>query len=343
MYAGKMLDDCLCNPTITMRPCELLGTVCVQGGVDCPLIAAPRAREVLDHVGRDPTVAIALVSPADRIPHYTAVKAEDWGHADPDEVFNRKRDLDILHFLGLVPSSVRRSRYLYTLLFERIESPDGICAYDTPGWEGCPHARSGAYEGVRAKGWKAVVHDRSEAEREEFRTRSARQIAEAERLFVRPHHFMCMSCWLGGSGGTEPRPNDTIYEIFQRIRREPDVPVTLVEGCCMACDCCDGFHPDNGRCVHACGLIRDYKKDLDVFQKLGLMPGATLPARDVLRLIYERVLSTRDVCGYGDGVVRSHEWSICGGPDGNPGYVKARESGALGLVPPPTSSTPGVE
>ncbi|NOZ21326.1 MAG: hypothetical protein GXP25_09585, partial [Planctomycetes bacterium] len=71
----------------------------------------------------------------------------------------------------------------------------------------------------------------------------------------------------------------------------------------------------------------DYKKDLDVFQKLGLMPGATLTAREAFKLLYERITSTREICGYGDGVVRSEEWKICGGPDGNPGYAKAREMG----------------
>jgi hypothetical protein len=95
----------------------------------------------------------------------------------------------------------------------------------------------------------------------------------------------------------------------------------------MACDCCDGFHPATGRCVHSCGLIRDYKKDLDCFQKLGLMPGASMKARELFALLYERIPSTRDICAYGDGIVRSNEWLICSSPDGNPGYEKARRTG----------------
>jgi len=112
-----------------------------------------------------------------------------------------------------------------------------------------------------------------------------------------------------------------------RIRQEPDVPIVLIEGCCMACDCCEGHHPETGRCVHAGGLIRDYKKDLDVFQKLGLMPGAALPARELFGLLFERITSTRDICGYGDGIVRSQEWAICGDPNGSPGYVATRGTG----------------
>ena len=319
-----MLNDGIYRAAITMPAHQLLGTVCVLGGADCPLIDKERARDILDKVKRDPTIAIQLGSYAEEIPHYTRLGPDDYSEMDRQDVFNRKRDLDVLQRLGLVPGSIRRSRYLYMLLFDRIETPDGICAYDTPGWEGCPNARSGAYESVRAKGWKAVIYCRSDEEMAEYRQRSVERIDRGDRLFIRPHHLMCLSCWYGRAEGKEPRPNDTIYEIFQRIRREPDVPITLVEGTCMACDCCDGFYPPTGRCVHAGGLIRDYKKDLDVFQKLGLMPGATMKARELLDLLFERIPSTKDICGYGDGIVRSEEWRICGGAEGNEGYAKAR-------------------
>jgi len=214
-------------------------------------------------------------------------------------------------------------------LFVKIETPCGICAYDTSGWEGCPLAKSGAYESVRSKGWQEVVYLRSEEEQQNYRDLNSQEIATAQRLYVRPHHFMCLSCWYNGGEGQSPRSNDTLYEILLRIREQPDVPVTLVEGPCMACDCCDGLHPATGRCVHDCGLIRDYKKDLDVLQKLGLMPGATLPANEFIKLLFERIPSTRDICGYGDGIVTSREWGICREPTGSPGYARTRETGLL--------------
>jgi len=161
----------------------------------------------------------------------------------------------------------------------------------------------------------------------ESRKRSVTHIEGDRRLFIRPHHLMCLAC--GNAGGTNdvPRPNDTLYEILERIRREPDVPITLVEGCCMACDCCDGFDPKTGRCVHAGGLIRDYKKDLDVLQRLGLMPGATMKARELFDLLFERIQTTTEICGYGNGVVTAQEWAICSGPGGNPGYEATRKAG----------------
>ncbi len=323
----KHANDGLCHAPFTIQARQLPGLVCFLGGVECPLIGKEQAQAILGVLRSDPTTAIRLESNADEIPHYSLLSDDDYARMDRGDVFNRKRDLDVLHRLGLAPGDTRRARYLYELLFERVETLDGLCAYDTPGWEGCPHARSGAYERVRGQGWQAVVHARSDEEMRAYRERKAERIRTADRLFLRPHHMMCYACWYAGGEGQGPRPNDTLAEIAERIRKDPDIPITLVEGPCMACDCCDGFHPPNGRCVHSCGLIRDYKKDLDLYQKLGLFPGATLKAREFVALLFERVRSTREICGYGDGIVTSEEWRICGSPDGNPGYAKTRETG----------------
>jgi hypothetical protein len=320
-------QDGLCEPQITLRAHQLLGIVCRMGGADCPLVDAARAGEIATRLRQDPTVTIRLTSPADQVPHFRTRVVGPQCCADPAELLNRKRDLDVLQKLGLCPGDTRRARYLFSLLFERVTTPDGICAYDTPGWEGCALARSGAYESVRERGWPAMVYQRTEEEKLEFRQRSAERIGREDRIYVRPHHLMCLACWYAGGQGSGPRPDDTLWELLQRIRANPEVLITLVEGPCEVCDCCDGFYPANGRCVHDGGLIRDYKKDLDCFQKLGLMPGATLPARDLVALLFERIPSTRDICGYGDGVVTSREWSICGDPQGNPGYARTRETG----------------
>jgi hypothetical protein len=320
-------NDGLCNPLLTIRPYQLLSTVCVLGGVKCPLMEAGKAAEVLDKVRTDPTTTIRLESNVDEIPHFTSLGPTDHASPDTQDVLNRKRDLDVLQRLGLVPGDTRRARYLYELLFSCIGTTDNICSYNTAGWQGCSLAHSGAYEKVQVQGWKAVVYNRSDQECEEYRQRNVELIKNNNGLFVRPHHLMCLSCWYGDGKELSARPNDSIFEIWQRIRNEPDISITLVEGTCMACDCCDGFHPPTGRCVHSCGLIRDYKKDLDCFQKLGLMPGTSIKAREFFSLLYERIPSTRDICAYGDGIVRSNEWLICSSPDGNPGYAKARLTG----------------
>ena len=324
-----LLSDGLCNPAVSIRPYQLLSLVCIKGGVACPHMDKALATAILDRLSADPTTTIRLETHADQIPRFTSLKDKDFSTPDKEDVLNRKRDLEVLRRLGLAPGDTRRARYLYELLFERISTTRNICAYDTPGWEGCKLAAGGAFEKVHEKGWKEIVYLRSDKEREEYRAKNSGHIDKDGRLYVRPHHLMCFSCWYAGGKGQGPRSNDTLFEIWQRIRREPDVPVTFIEGTCMACDCCDGFHPSNGRCVHSCGLIRDYLKDLTVFQKMGLMPGATLSGKEAFSLLFEKVESTRDVCGYGDGIVTSDEWKICGSPEGNPGYTQTRITGVF--------------
>ncbi len=343
--------DGLCRPALTIRACRLLGAVCRRAGLDCPLLPPEGAQPLLDRIARDPTAAIRLTSDADEVVHHTQefgdmtqLSRTELGscpripppspspvpcHPSPALVV-RKRDLDVLQRLGLLPGDTRRARYLYELLFARIETPDGICAFDTPGWEGCALARSGGYERIRAQGWRAMVHARTQEEMDASRRESVRRIEEGDRLYIRPHHLMCLACWYNGGESKGPRPNDTLFEICERIRREPSVPITLIEGTCEACYCCDGYDPETTRCTHGGGLIRDFKKDLDCFQKLGLAPGATLPARELFDLLFDRIPSTRDVCGYGDGIVRSEEWRICGDPTGSPGYARTRETGLFG-------------
>ncbi|MFQ5809275.1 MAG: hypothetical protein ACE5JM_06620, partial [Armatimonadota bacterium] len=70
MKQSGALWDGLVKAVITIQARQLLGTVCVLGGADCPLLEEGRAREILDQVRRDPTVTIRLESNADEIPYY---------------------------------------------------------------------------------------------------------------------------------------------------------------------------------------------------------------------------------------------------------------------------------
>jgi hypothetical protein len=134
-----------------------------------------------------------------------------------------------------------------------------------------------------------------------------------------------MSCFFGGRQKLAPIKEDNLFEAVDVIQRNPDIPVTLVAGCCMICPPCSHYEPKSNLCLGGRSMaLRDQKKDLDVLQKLGLKYGDALPARKLYQLLYEKVPSTRDVCGYGDGEVRGHEWSICGGPEGSQAYAKAR-------------------
>ena len=187
-YPGKMLNDGLCDPPgIEIPARQLLGTVCVCGGVDCPLFDNRGCAEaILRQVKADPTVSIRLTSDADRIPHYTSLDAADYAKFDREGMLNRKRDLEVLQRLGLSPGDTRRSRYLYELLLKNVASPIGICAYDTPNWDGCALARSGAYESVCAKGWSELVFDRTSEDKAEARRLSIERVRTDPVLKIRP-------------------------------------------------------------------------------------------------------------------------------------------------------------
>ena len=113
-------------------------------------------------------------------------------------------------------------------------------------------------------------------------------------------------------------------EILHKIRNNPDIPVTLVEGICMICDPCSGYHVERNLCMH--GFVRTQLRNLMVLRKLGVAPGATLKASDLFELLFERIKTAREICGWGDMQTTSPIWGVCGGATrGN--YERVRERG----------------
>jgi len=245
--------------------------------------------------------------------------------ADEGPEHAARRDLTVLQRLGLVPGDTRPAIELFRRVLESIASVREICA------PGCPHATAGHYEKIRAAGVSAIVPPRSDAEMARAKEESVRAMRAAEGLSIRPHHLMCMACFHGGRETPAPIAEDNLFEAVDIIHRRPDIPVTLVKGCCMICPPCPSYEPATARCIGDVGMsLRDEKKDLDVLASIGLAYGDTLPARELYRLLFERIDSTRQVCGHGDGVLRGREWRVCGGAEGDPRYVRARER-ALGI------------
>jgi hypothetical protein len=137
-----------------------------------------------------------------------------------------------------------------------------------------------------------------------------------------------MACFFGSRmDDLGPIQEDNLFEAIDVIHQNPDVPVTLIRGTCMICPPCSRYDAKTTSCLGGRSMaLRDQKKDLDVLQKLGLKYGDTLPARKLYELLFARVRSALDVCGYGDGEERAREWSICGGSEVNERYGKAREA-----------------
>ena len=302
--------------------------VCRLMGKEPPDPRDGRLPAILDAVRRDRNMPVTLRCHAD-----SAYRFQNPGLSEntPEgDLFNEKRDLDVLQRLGLVPGSTRPALELFERLLKNIETPQGICAYakkTSKAWQGCADAESGNYQRGHAKGLDALFPPRDKAEMARCKRETADRMYQAHMLLIRPHHLMCMACFCGGKIDLKPIAADNLFEAVDVMRRNPDVPVKLVRGCCMICTPCSRYDPQSGLCRGGLGMnLRDQKKDLEVLQRLGLEYGDVLPARDLYALLFERIHSTRQVCGYGDGVVRAAEWSICGGAPGeNESYVKSRE------------------
>ena len=312
--------------TLPVRPYQLMCVVCRLGAGRTEDLGEPRLTAILQAVRQDPKLPLTLRCNVDTVYRY-----QNPGHAEdtPEgELFNAKRDLDIVHKLGLVPGDSRPAIDLLERLLAKILQTRGICGFETPTsdtWKGCTQAGSGNYEKGRDLGINAIIPPRDPQEKTQYKRTSAAAIYQAPALQIRPHHLLCMSCFHGGKDQLAPIAEDNLFEAIDVIQKQPEIPVTLIAGVCMICPPCGKYDPANKLCVGGHSMaLRDQKKDLDVLQKLGLKYGDTLPARKLLQLLYERIPSTRDICGYGDGEVRAPEWSICSGAEKDDAYQRAR-------------------
>ena len=320
---------------LEVRPYQLMCILCRIGeGLEDDL-HDERLTGILRAVRQKPGIPVTLRCNVDTVYGYqNPGRNED---TPEGELFNEKRDLDIVQRLGLVPGATRPAQELFQRLLDNVDSAMGICGYGeatSEEWQGCAWASSGYYEEGQARGIAGVIPPRPDGEKEDAKAASTRAIYDADVLRIRPHHLMCMACFHAGKEELAPIEEDNLFEAIDVIQKNPDLPVTLVPGCCMICPPCSRYDPATDLCVSGNGMgLRDQKKDLDVLQCLGLSYGETLPARELYRRLFAAVSSTRDICGYVDGVERGREWRVCGGPEGAEAYRKARASG-MGILPP---------
>ncbi|MGI6207601.1 MAG: hypothetical protein ACOYEW_05235 [Anaerolineae bacterium] len=319
--------------TLEIRPYQAMCIACHLGAGESDA-GGGRLGEILQAVREKPYRPVTL-----RLQVNSVYAFQNPGRAEdtPEgELYNTKRDLDIIQHLGLTPGVVLPAIDLFDLLLRHIESTEGVCAYGevtSEVWRGCARAQSGDYERARERGLSFVIPGRAAEEMARVKEESARAVLEADHLYIRPHHVMCMTCFYGGRlDNLAPIEEDNLYEAIIAVQRNPDIPITLISGPCMICPPCHMYDPETNWCYLSAGIgLRDEKKDLDVLQRLGLSYGDTLPAREYLRLLYERIPSTRLICGYGDGIERAYSWRVCDGPEGSERYVKGRAAG-LGVV-----------
>ena len=293
---------------LDIEPRSLLCVNCIRGGGKSPCIEKYRISELNQKIVENPEVHLTLIGAFDNI----GARSERFYEQTPAE---RLKDLNVLQRLGLNYGDTRSARDLFTRLSLSIKNLEGLCRYpDNPygKWSECELADGECY----VKGNKPLPLAQNPDEMETQKISSCQMIADADLLVLRAHHLLCIACFAGRGNNTVPLAEDNLYEAWMKFRKNPDLPVTLVEGpgeCCI-CPPCHSYIPSRGLCVASCHL-RDRKKDLDTFVALGLNPGDTLPARELYRRIGERIPQASIICAYETDT--SFEWTSCGGAKGN--------------------------
>ena len=310
--------------SVPVRPYELLHIIartlfCSRGEDAARDLADARLTAVWEAIRADPFVPVTLRCNTES--HFAYQNPGTDEDTPEGELFNLKRDLDILQRLGLTPGATRPARQLFALIFERIPSGEGVLYYSRvtgPAWRGSTDPALRSYDEAVRRGIERLFPARPAEERASSKRVSLEAMRSSGALRVRPHHLLCITCSHGSTlqGHPADREEDNQHEILDAVRRDPEVPITLVAGCCTVCPPCPSYDPERNLCEGANGtmMLRDQKKDLDVLQLLGLEYGVTMPARELLARIFASVHSIRQICGFGDGIVRSPEWTFCGNP-----------------------------
>jgi len=291
---------------LVLRPYQLLCTICSLGCEGKESVKQyEKCKGVRDALRQNPDVPLTLACHAGPLYAYQDSGTEE----DTPESFefNRKRDFDVLRILDMAPGCTLPARAIFSTLLKGISTVSGLCGYQTvtgEPWRGCPLATSGNYERGHEKAIKdswfskmsdALVAGRSEEEMAQEKQKSLAALYSADVVTIRPHILVCAVCQYG-DGLRPPYKEDNLPELLQLIiTKKPDLPIRMAFGAdWMICAPCPGRNTKLGCCMHVAGngeLASQYR-DLRLLQILGLKFGSTMKARDLYRLIFERVTTT---------------------------------------------------
>ena len=344
MNPEKPSCDACQPPAISLRPYQLLCLVCSLG--EARADPATRAKydvvngrpfrqrqarfleDLLERIRRRPDLPMALRCNAGDV--FAWQEPGTAGDSSEGTEYNVRRDLEIMRRLDLPPGVALPARILLHRLRNMITTTRGICGFETfaaEAWRGCPKADSGFYECGNRIEIDDIVPPSGDAERAAEKEASLAAMETAASITIRPHLLLCMVCQYG-AGTRPPLDADNLPELLQMIREKSDTPLTLARGAdWMMCAPCKRRVPELNACVNVFGAggLSNELRDLNVLQILGLTYGTTLPAGELMRLLFERLPTTKPVC------TKAHEknsiwWDSCGDyKSGNPHYAAGRE------------------
>jgi len=314
-----------------VRPYQLACLVC-RAGSERPEGPQEKVEELAEQVGLHPDLPLMVAANLGETFAY-----QDPGTADdtPEGAdFNLKRDLDLLQWLDIAPGTVLPARLLLGRLLLRVPSVRGICGYEKvtgEAWRGCLKAFSGDYERGQAKGLKGLLTQRTREEMDADKVRSIAALEAAEVVKIRPHILLCSVCQYA-SGVRPPFAEDNLPELLQTVmEKDCKLKVKLVPSADWdMCAPCPSRIDGNDGCV--CGKIGsgglyNQVKDINVLQALGLTYGTVMDAREMYRLIFERIPTASGVCVLNAIPVPDHSFWHDGCSDSTQpaGYDKGRE------------------
>lgn len=326
---------------LTIRPHHLLCAVCHAAG--CRNVPAGDAtvEAIIGAIKSRPTIPLELVVDEEitlllpRDMFEGSLRDDQDVARRRDDFVDRFKDTETCRRMGVRFNTVHPAFEIVKWLTANVESLEGICFWNDPAsqeWPECPHARldsmskmreprQGRGEDLDGVGENIFLPVRTKAEMARVKEESAAATYRSDRLYVRPHHLFCIMCVYGDGTRTEPLEDDNLYELFVMMRDNPEIPVTLIEGCCDVCPPCPAYYAPENICLHS--YTRDFYKDLATFRKLGLSPGDTIPARQLWALLYDRFPTSAEVCGPYRNCEFTHVWKGCA--PSSPGYEAARE------------------
>jgi hypothetical protein len=295
------------EPTpLKLRPYQLLCTICSLGAEQKD--TAPqyeKCKALREAMRTNPDMPVTLHCHAGPLYVFQDSGTED-DTPESDE-FNRKRDLDVLQMLDLPPGATLPARTIFSALLKGVSTVSGVCGYQSVTsdvWKGCIEAASGNYERGHEKALKetwyshlsdCLITARTEEEMAREKRKSLQAMYSASVVTIRPHIMVCAVCQYG-EGLRPPYKEDNLPELLQLIINEkPDLPIKMAPGAdWMICAPCPGRNTKLNCCMHVWGSgeLDSQLRDLNLLQKLGLKFGSTMKARELLRLIFERVTTT---------------------------------------------------
>jgi hypothetical protein len=312
--AATGATPCSAQHGLTLRPYQVLCTICRLGETG----SAPKEGklgEIAETLQKTPDAPLTLACNAGDVYVYQDPGVKEDTPEGRD--FNRKRDLDIMQRMSWAPGTTLPARGVFLSVLKRIPTVAGLCAYDkvtSEAWKGCAKAKSGFYEKGVKKGITALIPPRVEAEMVAEKKRSIEAMRSAKAVTTRPHILLCAVCQYGG-GYRPPFKADNLPELLQMILNEkPDVLITFArQADWMMCAPCPNRAPGLNACVNTLGSggLSNEKRDLDMLQVLGLEFGSTMKARELYRLIFEKIPTTQEICKR-DNPCPAVWWDGCG-------------------------------